>query len=124
MSCKYPRCEQHDKIKFNENKLFRGPPFDLLADPRLGNTGLDNVGSLTSHNPVSLLGPLRGWFYFLHLFFLPNGNMASEYGIGMDTMSSLEVHGRSEANLREGGRSPGRDEAPGTVECNAAASHA
>jgi hypothetical protein len=25
-------------------------PFDLLADPRFKNTGLDDVESLTSHN--------------------------------------------------------------------------
>jgi hypothetical protein len=27
---------------------------------RLGTTGLDNVGSLTSHNPIGLHGLLRG----------------------------------------------------------------
>jgi hypothetical protein len=36
--CKYPRCEQHDKIKFNENKLSQGS-----ADPRFGNTALTEI---------------------------------------------------------------------------------
>jgi hypothetical protein len=40
--CKYPRCEQHDKINFDENVLSRGPPSELLADHRLENTGLDD----------------------------------------------------------------------------------
>jgi hypothetical protein len=31
--CKYPRCEQHDKIKFNENKLSRGPHFTYSRTP-------------------------------------------------------------------------------------------
>jgi hypothetical protein len=26
LESKYPRCEKHDKIKFNENKLSRGLP--------------------------------------------------------------------------------------------------
>jgi hypothetical protein len=34
--CKYPRCEQHDKLKFNKNKLSRGPPPFVVRGPQVG----------------------------------------------------------------------------------------
>jgi hypothetical protein len=37
------------------------------AGRSLETPGLDNVGSLTSHNPIGLQGLLKGWFTFFLL---------------------------------------------------------
>jgi hypothetical protein len=61
----YPRCEEHDKIKFTENKLSRGPLLNYSptpggsADHRWGASGLEHVGASTSHNPMGLHGLLQ-----------------------------------------------------------------
>jgi hypothetical protein len=36
-----------------------------VGQKRLGTSGLDNVGSLTSHNPIGLQGLLRGELYLM-----------------------------------------------------------
>jgi hypothetical protein len=55
------------KINYTADHLWltRGPPG--VRGPRLGNTGLDNVGSLTPHNPTDLHGLLRGELFFCHV---------------------------------------------------------
>jgi hypothetical protein len=43
----------------------RADNLTVICDPYC----LDNVGSLTSHNPIDLDGLLRGYLYFLFFFF-------------------------------------------------------
>jgi hypothetical protein len=41
----------------------RRAPEKYIAGAALDRAGLDNVGSLTSHNPIGLHGLLRGELY-------------------------------------------------------------
>jgi hypothetical protein len=57
------------------------------ADNRTWAVCLDNVGSLTSRNPVDIYGPIQGQIYFLHFTFKEFSCEETPFFSGVETFS-------------------------------------
>jgi hypothetical protein len=69
----------------------RRAPEKYIAGAASDRAGLDNMGSLASHNHIGLHGLLRGWLYF---FFFTMYDIIFPFNLGLNLRSNCWCSGR------------------------------